>query len=462
MTNRRLFGLPGFRVPMTGSPGEMRKLAAPVRVRIPLSLPGQPRLAACVKVGDQVKLGQEIASTLSRAALHATIAGDVARIGMSHAVNGREIQTIEIAASGVQEWIEARVLGSPAKASWEELTATLAGLGAATPWKPKALQESLGEDEAPAVRTVVVFGCEREPGLCVQRHYLIGGRPDLLAGLAALRSLAPESARVILLVPASLHGSLSAEFPGCELRPVPECYPDAHWRLQLARVAGIGNTTVARARAAGILALSAEEAALLGRSLREGLPRTSKLVTVSSKSLREPLTVETVLGAPVEHLLREAGLSVSAGDRILLGGRWQGHAQFDLQAPVTHETDGLTILAADEVVHRGEHPCLNCGRCTRACPVRIQVGLVARHAEFGLFQEAYALGAHACIECGLCAQVCPARRPVQQLVRFAVLKCEDCQVRDREGDPDVLDCKLPSDHDRPSAPRAEAWTAERR
>jgi len=143
VTNRRLFGLPGFRVPMTGSPGEMRKLAAPVRVRVPLSLRGSHGSPPASRSATRSSWpGDRVHSLARRAARDHR--GDVARIGMSHAVNGREIQTIEIAASGVQEWIEARVLGSPAKASWEELTATLAGLGAATPWKPKALQESLG------------------------------------------------------------------------------------------------------------------------------------------------------------------------------------------------------------------------------------------------------------------------------------------------------------------------------
>jgi len=154
-------------------------------------------------------------------------------------------------------------------------------------------------------------------------------------------------------VPASLHGSLSAEFPAASCAPCPSAIRTPTGGCSSPASRSRQHDDGARPRG-GILALSAEEAALLGRSLREGLPRTSKLVTVSSKSLREPLTVETVLGAPVEHLLREAGLSVSAGDRILLGGA--GRSRAVRPAGAGHARDRrLTILAADEVVHRGEH-----------------------------------------------------------------------------------------------------------
>lgn len=457
MSSRRFFGLTTPRIRMQALPGEVRKLAPPDRVRLPFTVPGQPALTPAVAVGAQVRLGQTLAATPSGTAVHATVAGEVLRIGMMHATDGREVQGIDIVAAGPQEWIETRVLGSLAEASWEQLSDTLVGLGAASPWKPKAIQERMGAAELQPIHTVVIVGAEREPGLAVQRHYLTEGRQDLLESLTVIRRLAGDEARILMLVPRSL-GSAAADFPGIEVQTVSESYPACHWHLLLARVAGARNTTIPKAREAGYLVMSAEEAALAGRSLREGLPRTTKLVTVAGKGLAAPVTVETVLGTPIEHLLRELGVEVVAGDRVVLGGRWLGHAQFDLKAPVTRGTDGLWVLPADEVTRLGDNPCINCGRCTSACPVRIQVGLVARYAEFGHMQEAYALGAHACIECGLCAFVCPARRPLLQYMRFAILKHEDCQVRDLEGDEECLDCKLPTAHDLPSAPRADSWT----
>jgi len=461
VSSRRVFGFSKPRVRTQACPCEVRRIAPPERVRIPIALPGQPPLAPAVAVGDAVKLGQAIAATATASAVHATVAGRVANIGVMHGTDGREVHGIEIQAAGPQDWIEAKVLGILERTSWDDLTSTLVGLGAASPWKPKAMQERMGPGELRPIHTIVIVGSEREPGLAVQCHYLTEGRQDLLDSLAVIRTLAGEGARILLLVPEAMRAGLGEEFGAIEVQPVTDRYPDNHWQRLLARAAGVGHTNVARAREGGFLLMSAEEAALAGRSLREGLPRTAKLLTVAGGPLAEPVTVETVLGAPIEHVLRELGFDVQEGDRVILGGLWHGHAQFDLQAPVTRTTDGLQVLSAGDVARLEENPCINCGRCTSVCPVRIQVAVAARYAEFGLMDEAYDRGAHACIECGLCAHVCPARRPLLQYMRFAVLKHEDCLVRDSEGSGECLDCKLPTAHDLPSAPRAESWTDDR-
>ncbi len=461
MSSQRLFGLAKPRIAQRTPVGEVRRLSPPDRVRIPLTVPGQPPLAAAVSVGEQVKLGQAVAVTPSMTAVHATVAGEVTLIGMMHAPDGREIQGIEIVAADQQEWVKAHGLDDVGEASWDELTDTLVGLGAASPWKPKAIQETMDPAEQRPIHTVVIIGVDREPDLTVQQRYLNEYRADLIGSLKAVRTLAGGAARIVLLVPESVRDEMAGTVEGVEVQPVTARYPANHWRLLLGRVAGVGNATVASARAAGIMVMSAEEAALAGRSLREGLPRTVKLVTVMGKALSQPVTVETVLGAPMEHLLKELQVDVAEGDRVLLGGRLQGYAQYDLKAPVTHSTDAVVVIPADEVVHLTENPCINCGRCTSVCPVKIQVGTAARFAEFGLMEEAYSAGAYACIECGLCGYVCPAHRPLLQYVRFAILKHEDCIVRTEEGDEECLDCKLPSDHDLPSAPRAASWTEER-
>jgi electron transport complex protein RnfC len=96
-----------------------------------------------------------------------------------------------------------------------------------------------------------------------------------------------------------------------------------------------------------------------------------------------------------------------------------GYAQPDLDAPITRETDGVTVIPSNEVVPFSDAPCINCGRCVEVCPVFIPVNLVGRYAEFGFFEKAVSMGSGACVECGLCAYVCPSRRPLVQYMRFA-------------------------------------------
>ena len=97
----------------------------------------------------------------------------------------------------------------------------------------------------------------------------------------------------------------------------------------------------------------------------------------------------------------------------------RGLAQFDSGVPLTH-ADGVYLMSADRVPVEANDPCINCGRCTRACPASIQVHLVNRIAESGRPLEARPYHPEACHQCGLCAYVCPSRRSLVQLMRQCI------------------------------------------
>ena len=417
MRTERVFGFLKPQVALSEWDGEVRTLPLPDRVRVPLSRPGRVPLRPVVTVGEKVKSGQPLASTLSGTAVHAPITGEVIRIGPLHTPDGLQIQGIDILRGETEDWMSFQPIEDAEGASVDDLMNTAHSLGFPAPWKPEVLGEG-GLSSGPLpIRTIAVIAVDREPGLSVQRRYLTERREELIGALGPLQRMAGDI-RLVLLVPRSLANEARGTFSGIDVQEVPERYPENHWRLVLARLAGKGNLTIPGARGQGILLLTAENVALAGRALREGRPRTTKLITVSGKGMAEPVTVEAVIGTPISHVFEELGIQVEENDRIILGGIWRGHAQFDLQAPITRATDGLTIIPASEVVHLEEAPCIHCGRCVRACPVRIQVGIVARLGEFGFGEDCYQAGAHACIECGLCAYVCPAKRPLVQYMRF--------------------------------------------
>ncbi len=420
MRKGRFFGFMKPRVATCEWDGEVRTLTPPERVMIPLSRPGREQLQPIVKVGHKVRSGQPVAAAPSGHAVHATITGEVTRIDPTFTPDGQEIPGIEILCSGKDDWMEPVAIEDLRAASREQIIEGLAHLGFDGPWKPDALLAQAPSEQRLPVRTVVIMALEREPGLSVQSRFLREYAGDLAESINAMRRLAAD-ARILLVVPQSLQDSAAEKFPGVEIRGVTDRYPQNHWRVVLAHIAGTGNLTIPAAREAGILMLTAENAAFAGASLKRGLPRFEKLLTVAGKGLQGPVTVSTRLGTPIGHVLEQLDIVVEDGDRVLLGAHWQGHAQFDMQAPVTLGTDGLTVIPAESIVHLQEHACTNCGSCVRVCPVSIQVNLVARLAEFGFGEEAYENGAKACIECGICAYVCPVRRPLVQYMRFGVI-----------------------------------------
>jgi electron transport complex protein RnfC len=432
----RLFGFLKPRIEMDSWDGEVKTLPPPDRVKLPLACVGEMPFVPEVQVGAQVRSGQILAATRSRTAVHATLTGEVTSIGPLYTPDGREIQGIELLAAEKEIWVTPSPTEDLRQADADELIDGLVDLGFSSPWKPEDLRGHIEGDELLPVTSVAIVAIDREPGVAVQRRILTDFRSDFVESVAAIRIMAGD-ARVVVVVPQRFRGELSSELPNVELMGVSDDYIDNDWRLILARIVGVGNLTVRAAREAGLVLLTAEDVAAAGLCLKKGLPRTDKLVTVSGKGLAQPVTVSTRLGTPIGYILEQLGLEVGDGDRVLLGGLLRGHPQFDLQAPITRETDAVTVLGAPEVYHPVEEPCINCGRCGQICPVNIQVGLTARYAEFGLVEEAYDAGAHACIECGLCGFVCPAHRPLLQYMRSAISARADAEASVAESEAEV-------------------------
>ena len=96
-----------------------------------------------------------------------------------------------------------------------------------------------------------------------------------------------------------------------------------------------------------------------------------------------------------------------------------GFAQSSLDVTVSKNTSGILLLAADEVRQFEAGPCLSCGRCVEACPMRLLVSTLSKVCEnerYDLADENYVMN---CLECGICTYVCPAGRPNVQHFRRA-------------------------------------------
>ncbi len=146
-----------------------------------------------------------------------------------------------------------------------------------------------------------------------------------------------------------------------------------------------------------------------------GRPNFKKVITLSDVNGMKNINV--LKGTPLDHILKDSDIR-SAG-KVITGGPLRGSANFDLNTPVTIETDSVHVQYKKDIVRAVNDQCINCGRCNGHCPVNLSVNLITRYSEFSQFEKCRDMGVENCIECGLCSFYCPAGRSLVQLIRLA-------------------------------------------
>ncbi len=353
--------------------GPIRPGPLPSVVRIPLC-----GLAALVAVGELVRAGQPVArgEGLTRGDAHTPVAGEVESISGDTLVIRTDPAGGEVAPAPL-----------PPGLSGEGLAASLRAMG-------------LDLDGLEHAALLIVNAVNPEPGVRAPQRILHDFQPALAEGVKVLKRLV-GAGRVVLAVARGTELGL----PGTERVEIEPVYPLGLAALVVRAVtgresfAGVSIVDVARVLAAG-------EAAA-------GRPVTGTIVSLGADEFR------LALGTTLAELFALAGVTPHGGDRVLIGGPLRGAAQHTLEAPVSKWDQALTVVPAGSHPGFGDEACINCGACTRICPVRIMVSLMNRACEFGHYDLALRYDLDVCLECGLCAFVCPARRPILQYIRLA-------------------------------------------
>jgi len=63
----------------------------------------------------------------------------------------------------------------------------------------------------------------------------------------------------------------------------------------------------------------------------------------------------------------------------------------------------------DSNIHGEERACINCGYCTRICPVDLAPGFIMKALHSDDIEDALDLGLLDCVSCGLCTYACPSK-----------------------------------------------------
>lgn len=415
----RLFGFRRPNLPLNLSPLPVSEIPAPPLLSFCLISPEGFPLSPQVKEGDEVKAGQFLANDGGRPALVSPVSGKVKAVTTAPDIRG--------ARSGVAVVIEPAADSSPVvfepldaeKAPAEALRERIEKAGIITDsLHPRPLIDLLSPNgSAPAVVCVLALDREPEAASALQSFR---DRSDDAAAAAKMLARAAGAGRAALAVPESLSGEASgvAGKRQVEALSIPAIYPQSLEPMVALRLG------------AGAVRIIAVETALAAYdAVTRGKVQDRKTLTVIGPDGHQVGNFAVAVGAPIGTVLAAAGVEAESGDKVVAGGVMRGYAQYSLESSVDAGVDALVVIAGEDVVHWSDDPCINCGACTAVCPVDLQVQLIGRYSEFGIFERAEEFKAQYCIECGLCGSVCTARRPLLQLLRLAK---QEIAVREAE------------------------------
>ncbi len=399
---------------------EIQQIADPDYVVIPLVYPGRVRYTPTVEVGDSVRKGQVIGKSRIGNCVCASISGTVVKMTSVWTAQSFHSPAVVIENDGAPPTEPTEVLDGPVGTSdFEAAMTRLRSAGVAPPWTLSGREYSEEEEipDLPPVTTVIITGMRQETTIITSQLLLEQQSDKVAEGLGRIGTLL-KGARVCLTAPESYRPWAEAKFAGlADVVFLPEHYTKRIEREVVSRCLGRRIPNRESYRFHGVAVLDVEYLLAMVDALDGLTPFVQKCLTISGTGIDPAVTVRFPLGSSIKHVLDSQGLQISDYTRPVVGGPMMGFAQYSELTPLTYN-NGLHLIAEDVSPFDAMAPCINCGRCTRVCPVGIQVHLVNRIIEFGDLENARNLQPEACHECGLCANVCPAERPIVQLLHF--------------------------------------------
>ena len=271
---------------------------------------------------------------------------------------------------------------------------------------------------------LIVNGAECEPYLCADFRLMLERADRVRTGVEIMRKILggcavrlaveenkPEAIAALEKAFADIDGDV-------EIVVLLVLYPQGSEKHQIyATVGRVVPEPPALPIDVGCVVENVSTVAAVADAVEHGTLLLSRVTTVSGDAIREPKNVEAPLGTKYADLVAFCGGLKEPPAKVVSGGTMMGFAVPGLEIATTKTTSGLLLLSRRRVFPYVSQPCINCGRCVRACPMKLNPALIGRAVEADDLACAARAHVAVCIECGACTFVCPAYRPLTQLCR---------------------------------------------
>jgi electron transport complex protein RnfC len=410
----------------SGNPIEV--LPPPESVVIPVSQHLGVPASVLVARGDEVKVGQPIASSSGFVStnIHSSVSGKVLKVDHFMDSSGYRRTAVQIEVEG-DHWVDTidrsddlvrNTVLSAEDIRKKILEAGIVGLGGATFPSHVKLTVPSGKK----AEYLIINGVECEPYLTADHALMLERPEELFSGIQVMmKGLGVEKAimgiennkpdaiekmkQITQGSPVRVQG-LKVKYPqGGEKQLV---------QALLKREVPSGGLPID----VGVVVFNVGTVFSVYEAVMKNKPLIERLVTVTGKSLEKPSNFQVRLGTPVSYLIEKAGGLPSHTAKVINGGPMMGKALASLDVPVVKGTSGILLLDEPEARRKEVLPCIRCTKCLKVCPMGLEPYLLMTLSQKALFERMEEEKVMDCIECGSCSYTCPSSRPLLDYIRL--------------------------------------------
>ena len=382
-----------------------------------------------VKVGQRVLMGEKIgdSNAFVSAPIHASISGTVVDISKKLHPSGSRVMSVTIENDYQDEAIELTPHRNYDDLSLNEMLAIVrdAGIvghgGAAFPTHAK-LSSAIGK-----IDTIILNGAECEPYITSDHRVMLEHSGEIVGGARALLKIfgkvdlyigIEENKKDAIQVMRNAIG----DDDRIKVATLLTKYPQGSEKQLIKAITGREVPPGKLPADARCMVTNVDTATSIYRAFEGGMPVIRRVVTVSGSAVAVPKNLHVRIGTQLRYLVEAVGGFREEPQKMIMGGPMMGLSQFSLEVPVIKATNAFLAFSENEDRRVSNPVCIRCGRCIRACPMRLLPTYIYQNAAAGNYEICEKLNVTDCMECGACTFECPGSLHLTQTFRMAKAK----------------------------------------